>query len=305
MKKRGFTLVELLAVIVILAVIVLIATPIILNVIKNTKDKSLKLSVVNYIDAVEKTIVTQKSNADNNIDYSGVYTINKDVITKKQESAYLGSYLSMLDLSVKIKVKGTLPETGELEINEKGIVTWGKFMIGGTSLLYEDGKVTTDNSDSADIASLKTEINNLKADLDEEKDKGATIILTYSGSASMTCNSTNNKVSTLTQYKKTENSDDIFVYDDSAIVIKKAGYYNISGHMFVKNGNYVYIGLRKNTFNGDFSGQSVSVGSDYNPSISVSTNYYINENEVISLRYWCQTTHTLGDAKLSVTYLHS
>lgn len=37
MKKRGFTLVELLAVIVILSVIALIAMPIILNIIEDAK----------------------------------------------------------------------------------------------------------------------------------------------------------------------------------------------------------------------------------------------------------------------------
>ena len=37
MKKKGFTLVELLAVIVILAIIALISTPIILGVIEKTR----------------------------------------------------------------------------------------------------------------------------------------------------------------------------------------------------------------------------------------------------------------------------
>ena len=41
-KKNGFTLVELLAVIVILAIILVIAVPKILNVIEETKKDSLK-----------------------------------------------------------------------------------------------------------------------------------------------------------------------------------------------------------------------------------------------------------------------
>lgn len=51
MKKKGFTLIELLAVIIILAVIALIATPIVLNVIENTKKKAFEQSAVGYYNA--------------------------------------------------------------------------------------------------------------------------------------------------------------------------------------------------------------------------------------------------------------
>ena len=40
--KKGFTLIELLAVIIILAVIALIATPVVLNVIENSKKEAFK-----------------------------------------------------------------------------------------------------------------------------------------------------------------------------------------------------------------------------------------------------------------------
>ena len=40
MNKKGFTLIELLAVIVILAIIALIATPIVLNIIEDTKQQA-------------------------------------------------------------------------------------------------------------------------------------------------------------------------------------------------------------------------------------------------------------------------
>ena len=76
MKKDGFTLVELLAVVVILAVVALIATPIILNVINDAKKSSIKQSAVGYVDAVEKTILEKKTNTD--VDYDGKYTIKKD-----------------------------------------------------------------------------------------------------------------------------------------------------------------------------------------------------------------------------------
>ena len=76
MKKRnGFTLVELLAVIVILALIALIATPIILNIINDTKKSSIKQSAIGYVDAVEKTILEKKIKS--NVDYDGKYVIKK------------------------------------------------------------------------------------------------------------------------------------------------------------------------------------------------------------------------------------
>ena len=53
-KNKGFTLVELLAVIVILALIALIATPIILNVINDAKKQAAKDSAYGYMDAVRE-----------------------------------------------------------------------------------------------------------------------------------------------------------------------------------------------------------------------------------------------------------
>ena len=51
--KKGFTLVELLAVIVILAIIALIAIPGIVHIIKNTKDKAYDRSVENIAHAAK------------------------------------------------------------------------------------------------------------------------------------------------------------------------------------------------------------------------------------------------------------
>ena len=60
--NKGFTLIELLAVIVILAIIALIATPIILGIIKDSKEESNKRSAELYIDAVEQAIVRKNLN---------------------------------------------------------------------------------------------------------------------------------------------------------------------------------------------------------------------------------------------------
>ena len=57
--KKGFTLIELLAVIVILAVIALIATPIILNIIEDTRKESAKSSANLYVDGLIKQITSK------------------------------------------------------------------------------------------------------------------------------------------------------------------------------------------------------------------------------------------------------
>ena len=53
MKNKGFTLIELLAVIVILAIIALIATPVILNIINDTRDSANKESA-NFVVSTAK-----------------------------------------------------------------------------------------------------------------------------------------------------------------------------------------------------------------------------------------------------------
>ena len=59
--KKGFTLIELLAVIVILAIIALIATPIILNIIDDAKEQSVKSSAQLYVDGLVKQIASKNT----------------------------------------------------------------------------------------------------------------------------------------------------------------------------------------------------------------------------------------------------
>ena len=72
-RKNAFTLIELLAVIVVLAIIALIATPIVMNTIEKSKKGAAERSADNYIDAVETTVATKR--LDGNI-LEGTYTIN-------------------------------------------------------------------------------------------------------------------------------------------------------------------------------------------------------------------------------------
>lgn len=61
-NKKGFTLVELLAVIVILSILTLIITPITSNFIKDSRRESRNISVKNYISAVDKYLISSELN---------------------------------------------------------------------------------------------------------------------------------------------------------------------------------------------------------------------------------------------------
>ena len=57
--KKGFTLIELLAVIVILAIIALIATPIILNIVEDSKKSAATESARLYVDGLQNRIASE------------------------------------------------------------------------------------------------------------------------------------------------------------------------------------------------------------------------------------------------------
>ena len=55
-NKKGLTLIELLAVIVILAIIALIATPIVTNIINDARKEAAKDSTYEYVKAIENKV---------------------------------------------------------------------------------------------------------------------------------------------------------------------------------------------------------------------------------------------------------
>ena len=115
-KNKGFTLVELLAVIVILALIALIATPIILNVINDAKKQAAKDSAYGYMDAVEKYIVSSEL---------------------EDKSIKDGRY-SVEELNKKISVKGSTPDNGTIKIESKTVKSYD---IGIDGYAVSNGKV--------------------------------------------------------------------------------------------------------------------------------------------------------------------
>lgn len=101
-KRKGFTLIELLAVIVILAIIALISTPVILNVIEDSREKANKNSVYGLIHAAELYYAENMVDGNISFDENG----NKDILNE-------------------LKVSGKKPKSGFVKINDKGQIAVG------------------------------------------------------------------------------------------------------------------------------------------------------------------------------------
>ena len=128
-KKNAFTLIELLAVIVVLAIIALIATPIVMNTIKNAKKGAAERSADSYIDAVETTVATSKLDSDGIPD--GTYTINED-------GNLTGNGLKE---PLEIEMNGNKPTSGTITIKNGQVTKDSTMTIGGYDVKYnEDNK---------------------------------------------------------------------------------------------------------------------------------------------------------------------
>ena len=58
MKKKAFTLIELLAVIIVLAIIALVAIPLVLNAIEESRQGAAKASATSYVRAIETKVAS-------------------------------------------------------------------------------------------------------------------------------------------------------------------------------------------------------------------------------------------------------
>ena len=98
-NPKGFTLIELLAVIIILAVVSIIATPIVLDVVEDSKESVNKSTAYNLLDAAN--LYYTESLLDNN---------------KANKINSLGNIYD------EITVSGKKPSNGDLRVNDKGNV---------------------------------------------------------------------------------------------------------------------------------------------------------------------------------------
>lgn len=124
-KKRGFTLVELLAVICLISVITLIAVPVVMNILREIKASAFKSSVENTLKAIEFGKVDNKK-----------LKANPSYITEsniKKEIGIDGSKYKNLELSKQDK---------KLYIYVEGIDDYDGLAACGT---YGDVKISKDN----------------------------------------------------------------------------------------------------------------------------------------------------------------
>lgn len=100
LNKKGFTLVELLAVIVILAIIMLIATPSILNIIGEARKGAARSSAMGYINAIEKEAMAREVN--------------------EHSVRLMNAHISDADL---IPLRGQAPDSVNIVISEGSVVS--------------------------------------------------------------------------------------------------------------------------------------------------------------------------------------
>ena len=124
MKKNGFTLVELLAVIVILAVLALIATPVVLSIIDDAKESAMLRSAEMYLSGVENAVMRENMNSGGNF--------------RPNECTITNGNMTCGSTNVEVEVDGEVPSTGS------GVFENGK--IKEVTLNYQSGTIVKDTN---------------------------------------------------------------------------------------------------------------------------------------------------------------
>ena len=142
-RKNAFTLIELLAVIVVLAIIALIATPIVMNTIKRSKKGAAERSADNYIKQVETVVAIER--LEGNI-LEGTYIIN-------DKGNLTGNGLTK---PLEIEMNGNKPTSGKIKITNGSVdQTSSSMTIGDYTVSYNSTKKTYEAMDKGSTSSTK------------------------------------------------------------------------------------------------------------------------------------------------------
>ena len=121
-RKKGFSLIELLAVVIILAILALILIPFIGNLIKQAKINSAVVSAYGYVEAANNEIVSKQT--------KGEYVA---------ETTYNIEDFNIVGNLLNVKYEGRGPDKGYFNVG-KVRVTDGVFCINGYEIKYSEGK---------------------------------------------------------------------------------------------------------------------------------------------------------------------
>ena len=133
---QGFSLIELLAVIVILAIIALIATPIVLSIINDTKESSLLRSAEFYLAAVEQTIAQSTLN-DKKLENKSYNILNDgNICIEYKDNECINK--------LEVKVSGEVSSSGSItiengKIKDIWVVLNNKTMVKDNNKWYHSG----------------------------------------------------------------------------------------------------------------------------------------------------------------------
>ena len=144
-RKNAFTLIELLAVIVVLAIIALIATPIVMNTIKNAKKGAAERSADSYIKQVETAVAEERLNKNEVLE--GEYQITSDGNLCRDKSASCSD-----DNKIKIEMSGTKPTSGKIKITNGSVDQSSSSMtVGDYTVSYNSTKKTYEATEKGNI----------------------------------------------------------------------------------------------------------------------------------------------------------
>jgi len=111
--KKGFTLVELLAVIVILAIVCFITIPLVLNIVDNVNKESAKFGM----ESIEKA--------------AKLYYNNEQLNDNISSTIFVCSKGNCSNGKTKLNITGVKPQSGEIIIDKDGTITMDSIIFDG------------------------------------------------------------------------------------------------------------------------------------------------------------------------------
>ena len=125
-NKKGFTLLELIAITVILSFIFLIITPYILKIVENSRYQATKASAIAYLEASEKAAM--------------IYIITNPHNNISRECLIDKNLLNCGETTLKLDLKGDIPSSGTLFLKTNGTVEKIKdLLLDGYVVNYSSG----------------------------------------------------------------------------------------------------------------------------------------------------------------------